>query len=81
MDISHLFEQIKTTDHDSAFGCTFIDMQFQSECRRGYKLVFILFKCKMCGKSSSITKEKDVPENNYLPINKAVVSGSLSVGM
>lgn len=55
-------------------------MQFQSECRRGYKSVFI-FKCKMCGKSSSITTEKDVPENNYLPINKAVVSGSLSVGM
>lgn len=80
MDISHLFEQIKTTDHDSAFGCTFIDMQFQSECRRGYKSVFI-FKRKMCGKSSSITTGKDVPENNYLPINKAVVSGSLSVGM
>lgn len=55
-------------------------MQFQSECRRGYKSVFI-FKCKMCCKSSSITTEKDVPENNYLPINKAVVSGSLSIGM
>ncbi|XP_060853394.1 uncharacterized protein LOC132931411 [Rhopalosiphum padi] len=55
-------------------------MQFQSECRRGYKSVFI-FKCKMCCKSSSITTEKDVPENNYLPINKAVVSGSLSIGI
>lgn len=30
----------------------------------------------MCGKSSSITTEKDVPENNYLPINKAVVSAN-----
>jgi len=34
----------------------------------------------MCGKSSSITTEVDASENNYLSINKAVVSGSLSIG-
>jgi len=34
----------------------------------------------MCGESSLITTEKYVSENHYLPINKAVVSGSLFVG-
>lgn len=34
----------------------------------------------MCGINSFITVEKDLPENNYLPINKAIISGSLSIG-
>lgn len=55
-------------------------MEFQSERIKGYKSVF-MFKCKMCNINSSITTEKDSAENNeYLPINKAVVSGSLSIG-
>lgn len=79
MDISHFFHQIKNAHYSSAFRCSFVDMEFQSERIKGYKSYF-LFKCKICSEKISISLEKNVAED-YLPINKAVISGSLAIGM
>ncbi|CAI6373705.1 unnamed protein product [Macrosiphum euphorbiae] len=55
-------------------------MAFQSECHKGYLSVFS-FRCKMCNKSSSFTSENIQNKDKYLPINKAIVNGSLAIGI
>lgn len=64
VDISHLFDQIKNTRH-LAYGCSFSDMEFQSEHIKGYKSTFT-FKCKVCLEKSSITTEKEIEEGYQL---------------
>lgn len=79
MDIFHFFDQIKNIEHNSAFDCSFKDMEFILETVRGYESDF-KFQCKMCQKISLISTEKN-DKKHYIPINKAVVSGSISIGM
>lgn len=54
-------------------------MEFQSEQQKGYSSIFI-FKCKMCKITSSYTSENE-DDHQYLPINKAMVNGSIVIGM
>lgn len=62
-------------------------MEFKSEFRRGFNSVF-KFTCKMCGINLNISSENDkkigiIDSNNsshYLPINQALVNGSLAIG-
>ncbi|CAI6362985.1 unnamed protein product [Macrosiphum euphorbiae] len=79
VDINHLFEQIKKIRHEP-FNCSFVDMLFISETRKGYMSVFT-FKCKMCNIISKITSEMLNNTAPYLPINKAIVNGSLAIGI
>jgi len=78
VDIKYIFDQIQNSRHEH-FDCSFLDMVFQSECRKGYMSV-LNFRCKMCNISSSFTSENIQHTNNYLPINKAIVNGSLAIG-
>lgn len=79
VDINHLFEQIKKIRHEP-FNCSFLHMVFISETRKGYMSVFT-FKCKLCNIISKITSEILDNTSPYLPINKAIVNGSLAIGM
>jgi len=72
-----VFEQIQSIRHDK-FDCSFLDMVFQNECRRGYTSVFT-FKRKMCNFENTIYSERTV-QSNSLGINKAIVNGSLAIG-
>jgi len=49
------------------------------EVRKGYSLTFH-FECKMCGTTSCISTENE-NENPYLPINQAIINGSVAIGM
>lgn len=73
----YLFSQIQKIQHD-IFECTFRDMEFQNEIRKGYSSVFT-FKCKMCGTTSSICTE-NTNDSKYLGINQAVINGTLAIG-
>jgi len=70
--------QIMNSRHER-FGCSFVDMEFQMEVRKGYSSTFN-FECKMCGTTSCISTENE-KENLYLPINQAITNGSLAIGM
>ncbi|XP_050537060.1 uncharacterized protein LOC126903111 [Daktulosphaira vitifoliae] len=78
VDIKHLFKQIQNSKHGK-FDCSFLDMEFKNEIRKGYNSVFY-FKCKMCGTTSSFTSENQ-NENKYLEINQAIVNGTLAIGI
>lgn len=53
-------------------------MVFQSEYRLGFTSTYT-FKCKVCGIISSISSE-NLNSCQYMPLNKAIVSGSLAIG-
>ncbi|XP_050065628.1 uncharacterized protein LOC126554615 [Aphis gossypii] len=76
VDIQHLFTQIQQSKHDK-FDCSFIDMEFQNEIRKGFNSVF-KFKCKICGIQSSFYSE-NINESKYLGINLAVINGTLAL--
>lgn len=78
VDVFYIFEQIKDSEHTGGFGCSFINMTFISEKRRGYYSEF-KFKCKMCGIISSIQSEKE--NSTFLPINEGIVSGTIAIGI
>lgn len=78
MNIHHLFSQIQNSRHDK-FDCSFLDMEFQNEQRKGYNSSF-KFKCKMCNITSIFTSENEY-DSQYMPINKALVNGSIAIGM
>lgn len=77
VDINYLFSQIQKSRHDK-FDCSFVDMEFKSEHRKGYISIFT-FECKMCGIISTISSENS-NGSNYLGINQAVVNGTLAIG-
>ncbi|KAE9543065.1 hypothetical protein AGLY_002976 [Aphis glycines] len=79
VDINRLFEQIKKIRHEP-FNFSFLDMVFISETRKGFMSVFT-FKGKMCNIISKITSEMLDNTALYLPINKAIVNGSLAIGI
>lgn len=53
-------------------------MIFISEIRNGYTSSF-KFRCQMCCIESIIYSEN--PKETYIPINKALVNGSIAAGM
>ncbi|KAF0750183.1 Uncharacterized protein FWK35_00017915 [Aphis craccivora] len=69
----NVFEQIQSIRHNK-FDCSFLDMVFQHECRRGYR-------CKMCNFESTIHSERTVQSNKEfsLGINTAIVNGSSAI--
>lgn len=77
VNISHLFSQIQNSRHGK-LECSFLDMEFLTEHRRGCSSTF-KFRCKMCGIKSIITSEND-QDSNFLSINKALVNGSIAIG-
>ncbi|XP_022163081.1 uncharacterized protein LOC111028658 isoform X2 [Myzus persicae] len=79
VDINYVFHQIKNSDHKGPFGCSFLNMTFISEKKHGLRSTF-KFKCGVCNIIMFIDSEKSKPEN-YLPINEAAVSGSISAGI
>lgn len=46
MNIAYLFLQIQKR-HEGPYGCSFIDMKFESEINYGFLSIFT-FKCKIC---------------------------------
>lgn len=77
VDINYLFTQIQESRHEK-FDCSFVDMEFKSELRKGYISIFT-FKCKMCGTMSKIASENP-NDTKYLGINQAVINGTLAIG-
>lgn len=53
-------------------------MIFKSESRNGYTSKF-KFQCQVCSIESIINSEN--PKETYIPINKALVNGSIATGM
>jgi len=79
VDINYVFYQIKNSYHKGPFDCSFLNMTFISEKKHGLRSTF-KFKCDVCNIIMSIDSEKLKPEN-YLPINEAAVSASISAGI
>lgn len=77
VDINYLFTQIQQSRHDK-FDCSFVDMVFKSELRKGYISIFT-FECKMCGTISKIASE-NTNDTKYLGINQAVINATLAIG-
>jgi len=78
VDIAYIFEQIKKSRHREGTDCSFLDMIFKSEIRNGYTSSF-KFQCQICNIESIIHSEN--PKESYIPINKALVNGSIAAGM
>lgn len=76
VDIGHIFKSIQCIRHEG-FDCTFSNLYFVKENRKGYFSQFI-FKCKMCCKIEVISSE---PENtSTIKINTAIVSSVVNTG-
>lgn len=56
VDINHFFKQIMNSRHEK-FDCSFLDMDFKMEIRKGYCSKF-KFECKMCGTVTYLPKMK-----------------------
>jgi len=61
------------------FGCSFINMKYISESRKGYTSQF-LFKCKMCNIEKKINTFKETPQNSW-STNKSIVNSTISIGV
>lgn len=78
VDIKWLFTEIKKiNDHGIKFGCTFSNMEFQSEISRGLRSGFVL-KCNMCNFRYVLWSEPEVTER--LDINSAAVASVMATG-
>ncbi|KAE9522485.1 hypothetical protein AGLY_017146 [Aphis glycines] len=75
VDIQHLFKQIQNSRHDR-FGCSFLDMEFINEFRRGFSSIF-KYKCKMCGIQLNISSEIDQKSES---INLLANKSSIRIG-
>lgn len=75
----YIFDQIKNSRHEIGLDCSFLNMEFVSEKQEGFRSVF-KFSCKMCKIITCISSEKSNPLN-YIPINDAVVSGTIGIGI
>jgi len=77
IDVSYFIKQIQIR-HNGGMGCSFVDMEFQSEKIYGFHSIFY-FNCKVCGIKSKLYSEK-IQEQHIIPINKAVINGCQAVG-
>lgn len=48
VNIKHIFDSIQSIKHEG-FDCTFSDLKFVNEIRKGFFSTFV-FTCKVCGK-------------------------------
>lgn len=70
VNIKHVFESIKSIKHEG-FDCTFSDLEFSNEIRKGFLSIF-LFTCKVRNKKEIIYSEN--PTDSVININMAVVN-------
>lgn len=59
VDIKHLFSSLQSIIHHQGFNCTFRDLEFLNEIRKGCLSTF-QFKCKVCGIKENINSENDI---------------------
>lgn len=78
VDITHIFKSMQSIYH-KGFDCTFRDLEFLSEIRKGYLSIF-QFKCKICGLKQNISSENENNECNNININIAIVSATVNTG-
>lgn len=64
--------------HTPGLRCTFADVEFVKEIRKGFESNWI-FKCNMCNSLTSIFSE--TKKLDYIPINKAIFNGTCAVGI
>lgn len=76
VNIKHVFESIQSIKH-VGFDCTFSDLEFTKEIRKGFFSTFI-FICKICGKNENIHSEN--PSDSIININMAIVSAVVNTG-
>lgn len=81
VDMKHIFTQIQNANnHILGLDCTFMNVEFIKEIRMGFETRW-LFKCKMCNMDTIITSESQDLNYSYIPINKAVLNGTIAIGI
>lgn len=76
VDLKHIFKSLQSIHHDG-FECSFRDLEFEREIRKGYYSTF-QFKCKVCGLKEEITSENI--NGKDININMAIVSATVNTG-
>jgi len=77
VNIRYIFESIQSIKHQG-FDCTFRDLEFTKEKRKGFFSTFC-FTCKLCGSKETINSE-DPSDNVNINANMAVVSAVVNTG-
>lgn len=75
--MSHIIEQIKKR-HSGPYGCSFIDMEYESEVNNGFLSVFT-FKCTMCNIKTRLHSE--YIHHSEMNINNAAVNACQAIGI
>jgi len=76
VDLKHVFQSLQSIQH-LGFDCSFRDLEFAKENRKGYYSTFH-FNCKVCGLKEQIDSENVNGEN--VNINMAIVSATVNAG-
>jgi len=76
VDLKHIFQSLQSIQH-LGFDCSFRDLEFVTEKRKGYYSTF-QFNCKVCGLKEQIDSENVKGEN--VNINMAIVSATVNAG-
>jgi len=76
VDLKHIFQSLQSIQH-LGFDCSFRDLEFVRENRKGYYSTF-QFNCKVCGSKEQIDSENVKGEN--VNINMAIVSTTVNAG-
>lgn len=77
VNIKYIFESIQSIKH-KGFDCTFRDLEFSKEKRKGFFSTFC-FTCKVCGSKENINSENP-SDNININANMAVVSAVVNTG-
>jgi len=75
-DIKHIFQSLQSIHH-LGFDCSFKDLEFVKENKKGYYSTF-QFNCKVCGSKEQIDSENVKGEK--ININMAIVSATINTG-
>lgn len=76
VDLKHIFQSLQSIKH-LGFDCSFRDLEFVKENRKGYYSTFH-FNCKVCGLKEQIDSENFNGEN--VNINMAIVNATVNAG-
>jgi len=76
VDLKHIFQSLQSIHH-LGFDCSFKDLEFVKENRKGYYSTF-QFICKVCGLKEQIHSENVKGDN--ININMAIVSATVNAG-
>lgn len=77
VNIKYVFESIQSIKHQG-FDCSFRDLEFTKEKRKGFFSTFYFF-CKICGSKEIINSENPSDDIN-MNVNMAVVSAVVNTG-